>query len=1587
MELRGFLLYFVLLATLLVAPSRAVLKSYFYRFGEDAGDTPLPDEDEISSPETRLRVPIVFFGQIYDSIFINSNGFISFLTEIPNFFNVQFPLEYPIIAPFYSDVDAREAGAIWYRETSDPGTVARAKAEVRQHFSDAAAFEPKGVFIVTWDGVGPYNQRTDRINTYQLILVTDGQESYALFHYADGGIQWLKGDGKNPSLADARGQAGLVSGDGRYFLLKGSGTDQVRSLDKWSNCGNPGVWMFRIGQLSLSETVQPPDLDVDESTNQDADLIQSCALGGSLCHSKAKCIDYTPGFCCSCEEDYLGNGINCVPKGEPIRINGKVIGDINGVTLTDADLHSYVLTSEGRSYTALSRIPSQIGYDLQSITAIGTGIAWLFASPVNNVKNGFSLTGGSLNRTVEVDFPQTGHRVEVQQQFKGLDVFNYVKVKTQITGSVPTIPVGSKIEMNAFSEEYTKVKPGQLRARSSRVFRLKGQSIDTPFTVETTIDFDDCEWRALDVGEQETLRLKVPENIFIQYDSAEEIVRYALSAKLAPLEEIDPCVEGRQECGENSQCVVDGDTFRCVCARGYEELYDATLNKGICLDLNECSTSRHSCHTNAICTNTPGSFTCTCKPDFTGDGFNCEKVGSCDGIPCDPNALCERRYGETKCVCRPGFFGDGLICTREIEVSSVQQQSSCVDYDVCGRFAECVYDDSVRSFRCECLPGYSGDGQTCQSVGPETCETARNCSPYGVCIIVGDEYRCQCMPGFTGDGYSCEVADSVTTVYQPEEPKQPYYPEEPQQPYYPEEPQQPYNPEEPQQPYNPEEPQQPYNPEEPQQPYNPEEPQQPYYPEEPQQPYYPEEPQQPYYPEEPQQPYYPEEPQQPYNPEEPQQPYYPEEPQQPYPQEPQQPYPQEPEQPHQIEESHPTEQSHHAESSKPQLPKILEPECVFGVCWCPSNYGHNPQHNHCELIDASSSSAKEESEVHEVARPLPECFHGRCSCPRGYSYDYTQNACLSSNTPGYNYNIQGGGHEQTASCHDVNNCHPNAQCMYDSYIQSYSCRCNAGYDGDGIYCNKLDVSCDRVDICHIHAQCIFDDQTLQHVCVCLAGYQGDGQVCTPQDECNSVVDCDVNAQCLYDSSSQRYKCSCNEGYEGDGRLCTPRREAGCNIINNCDPNADCIYDTYALGYRCQCLDGYQGDGLFCSPVQIGCNILQNCGENAVCSYNVEAKGYRCSCQEGFEGDGFFCKSSRSCQFDPTVCHPQAICVSEPLSPYEYKCQCQKGFTGDGLTCQEAANHEKDILLLNQGLAVLRMPVDPQGGRSYIIHFEAFMTAVGADIDCLAGRFYWTDVRSSSIRSSKYDGTERRPMVTQGNIGFPEDIAVDWVSKNIYWTDSSNDVVSVASIEDGKQLTVIKDGLVNPRGIAVHPGYGLLFWSDWNRLAPKIEASDLDGSNRRVIVDEDISLPNSLVVDYETNTLCWADAGTNKIECVGVQGSGRRVVTTGPRYPFGLTISGQNFYYTDWNDTKIHTVDRYSGAESPARVPPPGGSGKLYGISAVPESCPPVSNACAVDDGGCPSTHLCLPNSRGGRTCACPDPASQDEVTSCQTYTY
>lgn len=43
------------------------------------------------------------------------NGLLSFLTDIPQFLNLQFPLDYPVIAPFYANVDTSASGTVYYQ--------------------------------------------------------------------------------------------------------------------------------------------------------------------------------------------------------------------------------------------------------------------------------------------------------------------------------------------------------------------------------------------------------------------------------------------------------------------------------------------------------------------------------------------------------------------------------------------------------------------------------------------------------------------------------------------------------------------------------------------------------------------------------------------------------------------------------------------------------------------------------------------------------------------------------------------------------------------------------------------------------------------------------------------------------------------------------------------------------------------------------------------------------------------------------------------------------------------------------------------------------------------------------------------------------------------------------------------------------------------------------------------------------------------------------------------------------------------------------------------------------------------------------
>ena len=119
------------------------------------------------------------------------------------------------------------------------------------------------------------------------------------------------------------------------------------------------------------------------------------------------------------------------------------------------------------------------------------------------------------------------------------------------------------------------------------------------------------------------------------------------------------------------------------------------------------------------------------------------------------------------------------------------------------------------------------------------------------------------------------------------------------------------------------------------------------------------------------------------------------------------------------------------------------------------------------------------------------------------------------------------------------------------------------------------------------------------------------------------------------------------------------------------------------------------------------------------------------------------------------------------------------------------------------------------------------------------------------------------------------------------------------LDGSEQKVLINTDMVNPRGIAVHPGLGKLYWTDWNRVDPKIEQANMDGSGRQVLLSGNLGLPNMLTIDYRSNDLCWTDAGLKRIECIKLNGLNRRIIFTPANYPFDLAIAGQYIYWTDW----------------------------------------------------------------------------------------
>ena len=95
---------------------------------------------------------------------MNVNGFVSLDGPFASSYRItSLPLRgtQKIIAPYWANVDTRGTGQIFYRQSTDPSLLARATSEIQLIFKNVTI---TSLFIATWDAVGYYSRKTDKVN-------------------------------------------------------------------------------------------------------------------------------------------------------------------------------------------------------------------------------------------------------------------------------------------------------------------------------------------------------------------------------------------------------------------------------------------------------------------------------------------------------------------------------------------------------------------------------------------------------------------------------------------------------------------------------------------------------------------------------------------------------------------------------------------------------------------------------------------------------------------------------------------------------------------------------------------------------------------------------------------------------------------------------------------------------------------------------------------------------------------------------------------------------------------------------------------------------------------------------------------------------------------------------------------------------------------------------------------------------------------------------------------------------------------------------------------------------------------------------
>ncbi|KAJ8319794.1 hypothetical protein KUTeg_001381 [Tegillarca granosa] len=192
----------------------------------------------------------------------------------------------------------------------------------------------------------------------------------------------------------------------------------------------------------------------------------------------------------------------------------------------------------------------------------------------------------------------------------------------------------------------------------------------------------------------------------------------------------------------------------------------------------------------------------------------------------------------------------------------------------------------------------------------------------------------------------------------------------------------------------------------------------------------------------------------------------------------------------------------------------------------------------------------------------------------------------------------------------------------------------------------------------------------------------------------------------------------------------------------------------------------------------------------------------------------------------------------------------------------------------------------KGARHNVLPVSSLGGGIDFDFDSQNDTIY-ASVKAISLKSG--NTTDFMPTAFSSS---PYSIAIDWISRNMYWTDEKAGTIEVMRMDGPKKYRKILRSNTAKLVNCAQPV--VLYWADkgGSGIPSKIASMRMDGTLPNVINQRRVSVPECVALDHDLNVVYWTDSArqwrTQRLD----------VFKKDLSHPIGIVYHQKKLYYVD-----------------------------------------------------------------------------------------